>query len=159
MLDPIARKSVLRLFSYGLYAVTVAHDGEVNAFTANWLSQVSFEPPLVAVSVENAGRSAGMIAASGLFAVNVLEAGGRELAAQLGKRSAAVPNKLATVSYKLGVTGCPVLLEALGVVECRVTGQIAAGDSTLFLGEVVAAELLREGAPLHMLAAGFRHSG
>ena len=158
-LDLAAKKAVLRQLSYGLYAVTVQAGGAVNAFTANWLTQASFEPPLVAVSVENDGRSIGMLRASGVFAVNVLDSGARDLAARLGKRSAQVPNKLEGVPWRAGVTGCPILLEALGVVECRLTGEVAAGDSTLFVGEVVAAEVLREGRPLTMLEAGFRHSG
>ena len=158
-LDPVARKAVLRQFTYGLYAVTVAHAGAVNAFTANWLTQVSFDPPLVAVSVENAGQSIDLLRASGVFAVNVLDADARELAGRLGKRSRNVPPKLATLPYRLGTTGCPVLLDALGVVECRVTGSLPAGDSTLFLAEVVRAEVLREGRPLTMAEAGFRHSG
>ena len=52
-MDPNVKKQALRTFSYGLYAVSCANEGEVNAFTVNWLTQVSFEPPLVAVSVEN----------------------------------------------------------------------------------------------------------
>jgi flavin reductase (DIM6/NTAB) family NADH-FMN oxidoreductase RutF len=158
-LDPVARKAVLRQFTYGLYAVTVRRDDEVNAFTANWLSQVSFEPPLVAVSVENDGRSIGMIRASGVFAVNVFDADQRDLAAALGKRSSQVPNKLDRLPYRAGATGCPILLDALGAVECRVVASLPAGDSTVFLGEVIAAELLREGRPLIMAEAGFRHSG
>jgi flavin reductase (DIM6/NTAB) family NADH-FMN oxidoreductase RutF len=158
-LDPAARKAVLRLFTYGLYAVTVADTSGANAFTANWLSQASFEPPLVVVSVENDGRSIGMLRASGVFAVNVLDAEQRDLAARLGKRSAQVPNKLEGLAWRPGATGCPILLDALGAVECRVRGELPAGDSTLFLGEVVAAQQLREGAPLLMSAAGFRHSG
>ena len=158
--DPAARKAVLRQFTYGLYAVTVAAEGAVNAFTANWLTQVSFEPPLVAVSVENDSRSIGMIRASGVFAVNVYAAAARELAGWLGKRSSKAPDKLAAVAYRLGpATGCPILQEALGVVECRVVGSLPAGDSTLFVGEVVRAEVLRAGEPLTMNAAGFRHSG
>ena len=158
-LDPVARKTVLRLFTYGLYAVTVHEGDEVNAFTANWLTQASFEPPTVAVSVENDGRSIGMIRASGVFAINVLDADSRELAGWLGKRSRQVPDKLAHVPYRLSQTGCPVLLDALGVVECRVIGSLAAGESTVFLAEVIGAQSLREGRPLTMAEAGFRHSG
>jgi flavin reductase (DIM6/NTAB) family NADH-FMN oxidoreductase RutF len=44
-------------------------------------------------------------------------------------------------------------------VECRVTSSAPAGDSTVYLAEVVAAEVLREGEPLTMKEAGFRHSG
>ena len=46
-LDLAAKKTVLRQISYGLYAITAAHGGERGVFTANWLSQVSFEPPLL----------------------------------------------------------------------------------------------------------------
>jgi flavin reductase (DIM6/NTAB) family NADH-FMN oxidoreductase RutF len=158
-LDPAARKAVLRLFTYGLYGVTLHAGGVDHAFTANWLTQVSFDPPLVAVSVENDSRSITLLRASGVFAVNVFEAGARELAGRLGRRSRNVPDKLAGVPYRRGATGCPILLDALGVVECRVVGSLPAGDSTLFVGEVIAAELLREGRPLTMEEAGFRHSG
>ncbi len=158
-LDPAARKAVLRQLTYGLYAVTLAADGAVHAFTANWLTQVSFDPPMVAVSVENDSRSIGMLRASGVFAVNVYDAADRELAGRLGKRSRTLPDKLAGVPYRLAANGCPILLAALGVLECRVTGSLPAGDSTLFVGEVVRAEVLREGTPLTMNAAGFRHSG
>lgn len=159
-LDPVARKAVLRQLTYGLYAVSVAAEGQVNAFTANWLTQVSFDPPLVAVSVENASRSIGLIRQSAVFAVNVFAEGQRDLAGALGKSLARAPDKLAGLRYRPGVTGCPILLDALGVVECRVVGSLPAGDSTLFVGEVISAEVLREGpAPLTMQAAGFRHSG
>ncbi|HLX41766.1 MAG TPA: flavin reductase, partial [Ktedonobacteraceae bacterium] len=47
-MDPKIKRQVLRTFTYGLYAVSCANEGEVNAFTANWLTQVSFEPPLIA---------------------------------------------------------------------------------------------------------------
>ena len=47
------RRACLRLLSYGLYAVTVRRGSEHGGFTANWLTQVSFDPPLLALSVEN----------------------------------------------------------------------------------------------------------
>ena len=56
-MDPNLKKQVLRTFTYGLYAVSCADEGEVNIFTANWLTQVSFDPPLLAVSVENLSKS------------------------------------------------------------------------------------------------------
>lgn len=159
-LDPAARKAVLRQLTYGLYAVTVRHDLVVNAFTANWVTQVSFDPPMVAISVENDSRSIGLIRQSGVFAINVYVDTQRELAGRLGKPSEKVPDKLAGVAYRFGQTGCPILLDALGALECRVTGSLPAGDSTLFVAEVVAAELQRaDGVPLTMQAAGFRHYG
>jgi flavin reductase (DIM6/NTAB) family NADH-FMN oxidoreductase RutF len=151
-LDQAAKKAVLRLVSYGLYAVTAEHAGARNAFTANWLTQVSFEPPLLALSVERDSFSLGLIVASGSFAVHVLEA---------SKRHAVVGDKLAGLRcVPAPVTGAPLLPDdTLGYLECRVRDRLEAGDSILFLAEVVGAGVFREGEPLSMRAAGFRHAG
>lgn len=158
-MDEAAKKSVLRYFTYGLYIVTVREGERVNGFTANWLSQVSFTPPLVAVSVENDGASLPMMRASGEFAVSVLDSTQRGLAGQLGKSLHRAPDKLDGVSIVTAPGGFPVLGDSLGAVVCRVTGELPAGDSTLVLGEVVEAVQFREGDPLEMRAAGFRHAG
>lgn len=158
-LDPMARKAVLRLFTYGLYAVGVSRGDEKNLFTANWVTQVSFEPPLIVVSVENSSHSIELLRDHAAFAVSVFSADDREQAGALGKRWELRPTKLDEVAYDLGETGCPILRDALGAVECRITGSMPAGDSTLFLGEVISARIGRAGAPLTMSAAGFRHAG
>lgn len=159
VLDPAAKKSVLRLFTYGLYAVTCAHDGDANVFTANWLTQTSFEPPMVALSIENESASLALIRGSGLFAVNVFAAGQRALAGALGKPRARAGDKLAGIAYTTNANGLPLLADALGYVECRVDGYLITGDSTLVAGTVIAAGLHGEGDPLTMRDAGFRHSG
>src|SRR5258706_1175945 len=92
-LDPNTKKQVLRTFTYGLYAVSCADEGEVNIFTANWLTQVSFDPPLLAVSVENDSKSLGMILRSRVFTVNVYRSEERNLAGQLGKSAIKLPDK------------------------------------------------------------------
>ncbi|MGI8824353.1 MAG: flavin reductase family protein [Chloroflexota bacterium] len=158
-LDPGVKKSVLRLFTYGLYAVGVARGDERNLFTANWLTQVSFDPPLLALSVENDGHSIELIRENGVFAISIFKDGDAESAGLLGKRWKLRPDKIQEVDYRLGVTGCPVLKEALAAVECRVMDSVPAGDSTLFVGEVIHAEMLSVGAPLTMAEAGFRHAG
>lgn len=159
MLDQAAKKSVLRLFTYGLYAVSCAHEGVSNVFTANWLTQVSFEPPMLAVSVENDGASLPLILESGLFAINVFAEGDRDLAGALGKPRARAGDKVAGVAHTTSDNGLPLLAEALGYVECRVTGHLVTGDSTTIVAEVIGAGVQREGEPLTMRAAGFRHSG
>ena len=79
-LDQAAKKKVLRDFTYGLYAVTAAHDDERGVFTANWLSQAAFEPPLVMLSVENGSSTLPLIRASGRFAICPLDENQKELA-------------------------------------------------------------------------------
>src|SRR6266568_6306889 len=136
-MDPNIKRQVLRTFTYGLYIVSCADEGEVNAFTANWLSQASFDPPLLMISVENASKSLPMILHSGVFTVNVLRSGSRELAGKLGKSAVRQPDKLAGIDYKRGTNGCPILHEALAWVACKVLHTVSAGDSTLIVAEVV----------------------
>lgn len=158
-MDEAAKKEALRLFTYGLYAITTGDDSAWNAFTANWLSQVSFDPPLVALSVENASVSLPMIRLTQRFAVNVFSADQRSLAGQLGKSFSQHPEKLDGVRFGRGDAGCPVLLDTLAWVECAVEKEMLAGDSTIVLGRVVGAKVLRREEPLTMLAAGFKHAG
>ncbi|HEX5368574.1 MAG TPA: flavin reductase family protein [Dehalococcoidia bacterium] len=151
---------MLRLFTYGLYVVGVSDGDDANVFTANWLTQVSFEPPLLALSVENGARSHRIIERSRRFAVSVLETGRRELAGDLGKHSTPeLPDKLGRTSHRLAANGCPVLEEALGYVGCEVESSTPAGDSTVYIARVTEAVSLRDGTPLTMREAGFRHAG
>jgi flavin reductase (DIM6/NTAB) family NADH-FMN oxidoreductase RutF len=157
-MDLTLKKQALRLLTYGLYIVTCTQGDDVNAFTANWLTQVSFEPPLVAVSIENKAKSLAMIQSSGKFAVNVLHTGQRTLAGALGRSAFKHPDKLQGVAYKMQEEYI-VLQEGLGWVGCEVRQSIPAGDSTLVIAEVVAAGIVAEGQPLTMHEAGFRHAG
>ena len=160
-MDAAAKKTVLRHFPYGLYAVTVASGGEEHGMTANWLTQASFDPPMVVVAVENTSKTIGMIRDAHHFAVNLLQESQRELAGKLGRTSEQAPHKLKGVRTKPGpVSGAPVLAEALGWLECRLVTTLPAGDHTLVLGEVVEAGVEHEGAqPLTLQAAGFKYSG
>lgn len=154
-----AKKKVLHWFPYGLYAIGVRQGDERNAFTANWVTQASFEPPLVAVAVENDGKSVGMMRDSGVFSVNVYGDDQRTASARLARPAARAPEKIQEFRYTNGVTGAPVLAETLGYVECRVRETVPAGDHTLFLGEIVEAGVFREGEPLTIRGAGFTYAG
>jgi flavin reductase (DIM6/NTAB) family NADH-FMN oxidoreductase RutF len=158
-MDPTSKKQALRTFTYGLYAVSCQDEGNVNIFTANWLSQVSFEPPLIVVSVENDSKSLPMILHSRVFTINVLRSGDRELAGKLGKSAMQHPNKLEGLEFTIGENGCPILRDALAWVACSVTQSMEAGDSTLVLGEVVDAAMPGDGQALTMAEAGFKHAG
>ncbi len=159
-MDAAAKKTVLRMFTYGLYAVT-ARDGEAtSAMTVNWIMQSSFDPPMVTLAVEADSHSRRVIEASGAFAVNVYESGQREFAGRLGMTWAKHPEKLAGLGARPGpATGSPLIESALGWVECRVAGSLASGDHILFVAEVVEAGLNREGTPLTLKEAGFKYGG
>ncbi|HEV2659859.1 MAG TPA: flavin reductase family protein [Ktedonobacteraceae bacterium] len=160
-MDPAIKKQVLRQFTYGLFAITCSEGEEVNAFTANWLTQVSFDPPLLAVSVENNSKSLPMIQRSRKFAVNILHTGTeqRKLAGTLGKSALKYPDKLVSIAYETRGDGYIVLRDVLSWVGCVVQQTHPAGDSTLLVAEVVDVGIITEGQPLTMNEAGFRHAG
>lgn len=159
-MDDVVKKEALRLFTYGLYAVSVRAGERRNAFTANWLSQVSFDPPLVALSVDNTAASLELIRAAGRFVVNIYGAEQRELAGRLGKTLSRSPDKLEGIALGETASGQPFVSETLGWVEVAIEQELPAGDSTLFLGRVADASVQRHGEePLTMRAAGFRHAG
>lgn len=159
-MDPQTKKTVLRQFTYGLYVVTARSGAEAGLMTANWISQASFEPPLLTLAAEAGSHTRALIEASGSFAVNVLSAEQRELAGQLGRTFAKHPAKAQAAAWRPGPeTGSPLLEGALSWVECRVVDSLAAGDHVVYLAEVVEAGLQREGRPLTLAEAGFRYAG
>lgn len=155
------RRSVLRLFPYGLYAITVRSGTEDHGFTAAWVMQASFVPPMVAAAVESESRALPMIRDAKAFAVNVFAAEQRDLAAHLAASSRAVPppKLAATHTRRAPVSGVPVLAQALGWLECRLVATMPAGDHTLVLGEVVEAGAEREGTALTLAETGMKYSG
>ena len=160
-MDDTAKQTVLGSFPYGVYALTLAHGGEDHAMTANWLTQASFEPPMVAVAVENTSRTIGLIRDARHFVVNVFLEGQRELAGKLGRSSTDAPQKLKGVKTKPAPAwGGPILADALGWLECRLVATLPAGDHTLVLGEVVEAGVEHgDSKPLTLQQAGFKYAG
>ena len=86
-MPPEAAKPALEQISYGLYVVGSKNGDEVNGMTANWLTQVSFEPLLLAISVNPGNDTWSLIEQSGRFAINVLASGQQELARHFGLQS------------------------------------------------------------------------
>jgi flavin reductase (DIM6/NTAB) family NADH-FMN oxidoreductase RutF len=159
-LDESAKKTILRHFPYGMYAVTVMSEGEDHGITANWVMQAAFTPPMLVAALENDSKCLPMIRDARAFAVNVLAAGQRELAIQLARSSSHHPYKLHAVPARPApVTGAPILTEGLGWLECRLVATMPAGDHTLVLGEVVDAGLEREGQALTLGETGMKYAG
>ena len=158
-MDAAAAKAVLEHFPYGLYVVTVRRDGVEHGMTANWVTQASFDPPMIAVSIENNSTTIGLIRDAHHFAVSLLTTEQRELAGKLGRMSDQAPQKLKGVKTKPAPTAqTPVLTEAVGWVECRAVATLPAGDHTLVLGEILEAGVENGDAePLTLKTAGFKY--
>jgi flavin reductase (DIM6/NTAB) family NADH-FMN oxidoreductase RutF len=133
---------LVRRLSLGVYVVGVAHGDQRNAFTAAWVMPASFDPPLLALSLNPLNVSADLLHASGAFTVSVLKRGQIELARQFGTRSGRDHDKLAGVAWQPGRSGAPVLSDALAYFDCELTERVAAGDHELIVAHIVGGRIL-----------------
>ena len=120
--------------------VGVAHGAVRNAFTAAWVMQVSFDPLLLALSIDPHHSSYGLLNEGRAFSVNVLKKGRLELAAHYGRPAG--PDKFTLTKWTTGRVGVPLLREPLAWFEYRVVGEHPAGDHVVVLGKVIDGKLV-----------------
>lgn len=156
-----AKRTVLRLVPYGLYIVTArGADGATNGFTANWVMQAGFDPPMVTLAIVHESRTLELIRSSSRFAVTVMPDGSRDLARRLGRPHFKAPDKIEGLDLREAAHGTPVLVDGIGYLECAVRGELEYGaDHRLLVGEVIDAGVFREGDVQTMQAAGMKYSG
>ena len=146
---------LFRRLTHGLYVVGVAHDGRRDGFTAGWITQVTFQPLLLALSINPTHASYPLLAAGGGFTVNVLRRGQFELARHFGTLSGRDTDKLAGQHWAPGPGGAPILLDAAACLECRVAARHPAGDHELVVGRVTGGRVLdAQAAPMTYAETG-----
>src|SRR3712207_7320204 len=154
------RSEILKTIPYGFYITgVVGTDGEANGFTTCWVSQVSFNPQQVVVAVRKDQHTHDLLEDSGVFSLNFLDTEQESLA---NKFTEPLQHENGTVGgspYATGETGAPLFEEAFAHLECRVAGKMEAGDYTVYLGEVVAADLKRPADILTHLRSEERRAG
>lgn len=160
MLNEAAKKTMLRKIPHGLYVCGVKDGEEVNGFTASWVMQSSFEPPMVVTCIKNDSTSHAMVKASKVFSLSVLEDSQKQVAQNFFKPLRRTGNKFEDIEFYPGEeTGCPIIKDSLGYVECQVVGAVEQGDHTVFVGEVIGAGEHREGKPLLLEDTGWNYGG
>jgi flavin reductase (DIM6/NTAB) family NADH-FMN oxidoreductase RutF len=141
-MDANAKKTTLRMIPYGLYVLTAENArGEVAAATVNWVTQASFEPPLVVVGVKADSNAHALVQETRAFALNVLGKGQQALAFTFFKPATKEGDRISGEPYERGLTGAPLLQNVPAVVECKVTDIVSRGDHSVVVGEVVNAIL------------------
>ncbi len=143
-------RQVFTQISYGLYIVTSHLDGRLNGQIVNTVLQVTSEPPRVAVIINKSNLTHEFIAGSKLFGASVLDTSTpMPFIGLFGFKSGRKEDKLSQVDYIQGSTGVPLVTEhCLSVLEAKVVDEVDVGTHTLFVGDVIGAEVLRSGEPL-----------
>lgn len=140
-------------------AVTTIDDGAANGLISLSAGAASIVPeaPRATISLTKYNKTHDMVLSSGVFVVHLLAAAPEEALAEslailtgLGGSSGRDGDKIAGFRTKPGVTGAPILLDALCYVEARVVKTLDMDESTLFVGDVVGAERFGTGERLRI---------
>jgi flavin reductase (DIM6/NTAB) family NADH-FMN oxidoreductase RutF len=131
---------------------------------ANWFTQVSFTPRLVALGLQKTSYSHGLVEKGLVFAVNIFRKEDERIIKHFTKSRERNPDKVNSASFTLSPTiGCPMIEGAAAVLEMRVDRIVdIGGDHDIVVGEVVNAEIFKPGdcaETLTLVDLGWSYAG
>jgi len=143
-MDADAKKTALRMIPYGLYVLTAADaNGQIATATINWVTQTSFNPPLIVAALKADSGAMAATRASGCFVLNILGKGQQGAAFAFFKPAAVDGDKIAGQPFRKSASGAAILTEAPACLECTVREIVAVGDHYVILAEVVEAHVMK----------------
>ncbi|MGE4547160.1 MAG: rubredoxin [Desulfurella sp.] len=143
-------EQALYLINYGLYIVGSKADSKINAQISNTVFQVTDKPNTIVISINKSNYTHEFIETSKLFTVSIIaKTAPLSLIGNFGFKSGKNVNKFEKISHLLTKNGLPVVLEhTLGYIECRVVNSIDVFTHTLYVGEVIDAEIFKKDEPM-----------
>lgn len=150
-IDESRFRQVMGYFAGGVTVVTTEHEGRYYGMTVSSFCSLSLRPPLVLVCIDQTVETHDALAGSGRYAVNILERRQEHLSRRFAARE---NNKFLGVAWRTGNLGLPILEGVLASFECRVQATLPGGDHTIFVGEVLHADI-HEGSPLLYYRRGY----
>ena len=151
-IDEFHFRQVMSHFASGVTVVTTELEGQLYGLTVSSFASLSLEPQLVLICIDNKLATHDILHSAGRFAVNILKQEQSDLSRRFATRDA---DKFKGVAYHFGQLNLPLLDGVLATIECSVHSTAPGGDHTIFVGEVMDAQI-GEGAPLLYYRSGYR---
>lgn len=156
--------NALFLLGYGVYIVSSRKGDKINGQIANTVFQITSTPPTIGISINKLNLTHEYISESGVFSIAVLDKDAPlKFIGQFGFKSGRDVNKFENVKYDIRDTKSPIIQEnVLAYIELKVINKLDVFTHTIFVGEVVAADVLKEGDPMsydyyHKVKKGTTH--
>ena len=134
-------QEALDTLTYGVTVVTSKAGHKTSGLALSWLAQVSMDPPLVATAVHKKWHSHEVISEAEHFIVNVLAEDQTALGKHFGSSHGWDTDKFAGLDCATGIDDIPALKGCRAVLECHKINAVDAGDHTIFIGQLVRAEV------------------
>jgi flavin reductase (DIM6/NTAB) family NADH-FMN oxidoreductase RutF len=151
--EPEIFRRALALFPTGVTVVTSVGDAGPSGATANAVTSLSIDPPMMLACLDRGSRTLRSVRASGLFAVNVLAAGQGELARRFSGKDPEA-RKWEGIDWQVR-DGSPRIEGALVWIRCRLRDLIDGGDHLIVTGAVLRVQAT-EGEPLIFHRGAYR---
>lgn len=149
-------RAALSRFPSGVTIVTTRDSlGKFHGLTVSAFCSVSLEPPLVLICIEKITGSHYAFLETGVFAVNILNAGQQDISEQF---AAPIDNKFDNIDYTVASLGVPLISGCIGNLECSVKSSCDGGDHTIFVGQVESS-IINDGDPLVYFRSDYRTFG
>ena len=135
---------------YGLYVVCSRKGNKLNGQIANTVFQITSEPPTIAVSINKNNLTHEFIKESKVFVASVLSQDTPlSFIGHFGFNSGRDIDKFEGINYKTGETQAPVVTEnTIAYLEARVIQEVDVGTHTIFVSELIGADVIKEGEPM-----------
>jgi flavin reductase (DIM6/NTAB) family NADH-FMN oxidoreductase RutF len=117
-----------------------------NAMTTSWITQLSMEPVLIGIGVDNDAVTHRLISEGGSFTVNLWDSNDTRVFVKFSKPATDDGSSLNGRAVRPATTGSPVFEEAIAWLDCTVRHTLDLGSHTLFVGEVVDAAIRDDSA-------------
>ena len=150
MVTPDQLRAAMTWLPTGVTIVSATGAAGPAGATANAVTSLSLEPPLMLACLDRGSRTLTVIRETGRFAVNVLGAGDEALARRFATK-AGQPEKWDAVEFEQRHE-VPILTGSTAWVICRVRDLYDGGDHEIAVGEVL--ELGGNGGEPLIYAAG-----
>ncbi len=115
---------------------------ERNGMTTSWITQLSMEPVLLGIGVDNSAVTHRLIRDGGSFSVNLWDAEETKVFVKFSKPAVYEGGTLNGRPIRDGMTGAPIFEDAIAWLDCEVRNSLDLGTHTLFVGEVVDAAIV-----------------
>lgn len=158
-MDPNTTKKVLRKITYGIYVLAVELNNHYSVATITWLSQASFEPPLIMIGLKKSSNTYHFVVKSKKFSINFLNDSQKNLAASFFKDTKYENGKLNGYDIEIGKTDVPVFKNINSYFECALLKVIEGGDHDIIVAEIKNAENLTDQNALNLKDTGWKYGG
>lgn len=158
-MDKEIRKKILRKIPYGLYILGLRKGDQFHGMVGSWLSQCSFEPPLLMLGIRKDSFSHSLMESNPCLSVNFPRKDQKDLVQAFFKPLEVKDGKFGNIPFRVGKNGVPILEPFPAWLECRIRQIVPGGDHDIIIAEIVESGIREDVDTLVMKDTGWHYGG